>query len=83
MKIKFIILLTVLCLTPGILRSAEVWQADIQIKSIQVTEAKGELTCTVTVYNVNDDDAREATARILLPVGVKFRQRIDAEREFK
>ena len=72
MKMKFVISLAVLCLTPGIARSQEVWQADVQISAMKVTEAKGELTCTVTVFSNNDDDAREPTVRILLPVGVKF-----------
>jgi hypothetical protein len=71
MKMKFIIALAVLCLTPGILRS-EVWQADMQISSIKVAENNGELTCTVTVLSNNDDDAREPSVRVLLPVGVKF-----------
>jgi hypothetical protein len=72
MKMKFIIPLVVLCLAPGILSSAEVWQADMQISSIKITETNGELICRVTVLSNNDDDAREPSVRVLLPVGVKF-----------
>lgn len=52
--------------------SQERWQADLRISSITVAEGIGKLTCKVVVYSDHDDDARNTTIRILLPVGTKF-----------
>ena len=77
-----IILLTLLC-AAGSARAQEQWQADLQIRSVSVRQVRergargdpgtgGTLVCQVTLYNENDDDARNPTVRILFPVGVRF-----------
>ena len=48
----------------------QVWQADIQIRTLEVTRNKGSITARVVVYTENDDDAQNARLLILLPVGV-------------
>src|SRR5687768_16170552 len=47
-------------------------QADVQVRSVAVTEVGGRLTARVEVFSHNDDTARNTTLRILLPVGVRF-----------
>lgn len=46
------------------------WQADIQIRTLEVTKTKTNISVRIVVYNENDDDARDARVLILLPVGV-------------
>lgn len=48
----------------------QVWQADIQIRTLEVTRNKGTINARIVVYTENDDDARNATLLILLPTGV-------------
>jgi hypothetical protein len=69
------IIVAVLCI-PSSAWSQERWQADLQIRSVRVTQIRdrtgGKLSCEVTLYNENDDDAQRPTVRILFPVGVRF-----------
>lgn len=48
----------------------QVWQADIQIRTLEVTKSKSSMTARIVVYNERDDDAREARLVVLLPLGV-------------
>ena len=54
----------------GQFESLSVWQADIQIRTLEVTRNKGSINLRVVVYTENDDDAQNARLLILLPVGV-------------
>jgi hypothetical protein len=47
-------------------------EADIQVRSMAVTEAAARLTVKFEVFNINDDDAINTKALVLFPVGVKF-----------
>ena len=48
----------------------QVWQADIQIRTLEVTRMKAHVDVRVVVYTENDDEAQNARLLILLPVGV-------------
>src|SRR4029434_5675117 len=50
----------------------QTWQADIQIRTLEITRAKNSLNARVVVYTENDDDAQNARLLILLPVGVSI-----------
>ena len=50
--------------------ATRVWQADIQIRTLEVTKTKTAVTTRVVVYTEHDDDARDAHLLVLLPVGV-------------
>lgn len=50
--------------------SQHVWQADIQIRTLEITRNKGTINARVVVYTENDDDAQNARLLILLPIGV-------------
>ena len=50
--------------------SQQVWQADIQIRTLEVTRTKTSISARIVVYTENDDDAQNARLLILLPVGV-------------
>ena len=54
----------------GGLGSPQTWQADIQIRTLEVTRTKTSVSARVVVYTENDDDAQNARLLILLPVGV-------------
>jgi hypothetical protein len=45
------------------------WQADVQIKTLEVTRARSGLSVRVVVYTEHDDEARDVRLLILLPVG--------------
>lgn len=45
------------------------WQADVQIKTLEVTKARSGLSVRVVVYTEQNDEARDARLLILLPVG--------------
>ncbi|HEX6317018.1 MAG TPA: hypothetical protein VFZ73_19230, partial [Gemmatimonadaceae bacterium] len=45
------------------------WQADVQIKTLEVTKARSGLSVRVVIYTEHDDEARDARLLILLPVG--------------
>ena len=49
---------------------AVVWQADVQIRTLEVTRARTGISVRVVVYTEHDDEARDARLLILLPVGV-------------
>jgi hypothetical protein len=48
----------------------QVWQADVQIRTLEVTKSRTGMSVRVVVYTEHDDDARDARLLILLPVGV-------------
>ena len=54
----------------GAAESPQVWQADIQIRTLEVTRNRGSINARVVVYTENDDDAQNARLLILLPIGV-------------
>jgi hypothetical protein len=47
----------------------QLWQADIQIRTLEVTRSKSSLTARIVVYTEKDDEARNAHLIILLPLG--------------
>src|SRR5206468_5203472 len=51
-------------------RLTQVWQADIQIRTLEVTRSKSTMTARIVVFTEKDDEAREARLVILLPLGV-------------
>jgi hypothetical protein len=57
-------------------RAHRVWQADIQIRTLEVTRGKTTMSARVVIYSDNDDDAQDARLLILLPVGVGI-ERLD------
>ena len=46
------------------------WQADIQIRTLEVTRSRTGVSVRIVVYTENDDEARDARLVVLLPVGV-------------
>jgi hypothetical protein len=56
----------------GVALAQERSQADVQVRSMAVTEAGGNLTCKFVVFSFHDDDAVNTTVRVLFPVRVKF-----------
>ena len=48
------------------------WQADIQIRTLEITRSRTGMTVRVVVYTENDDEARDARILILLPVSVSI-----------
>ena len=46
------------------------WQADVQIRTLEVIKSRTSLSARVVVYTENNDDARDARLLILLPVAV-------------
>lgn len=46
------------------------WQADIQIRTLEVTRSRTGMSLRVVVYTENDDEARDARVVILVPVAV-------------
>ena len=48
----------------------QTWQADIRIRTLEVTRNTTHVTARVVVYTENDDDARDARLLILLPIGI-------------
>jgi hypothetical protein len=55
---------------PAETRQAQTWQADIQIRTLEVTRSRTGMSVRVIVYTENDDEARDARLLILLPVAV-------------
>lgn len=51
-------------------RGTQLWQADIQIRTLEVTRTVTTMSARVVIYSENDDDALNARLLILLPVGV-------------
>jgi hypothetical protein len=58
----------------GVLRAAvsqpQLWQADVQVRTVEVTKSRSGMTLRVVVYTENDDPAQDARLLVLLPVGV-------------
>ena len=48
----------------------QVWQADVQIRTLEVTKSRSSMTARIVIYNERDDDARNARLVVLLPLGV-------------
>ena len=46
------------------------WQADVQIRTLEVTKARSGLSIRIVVYTEHNDEARDTRLLILLPVGV-------------
>ena len=55
---------------PPVQPQSQRWQADIQIRTLEVTKMKTNMSVRVVVYTENDDEARDARLLILLPVGI-------------
>lgn len=51
-------------------RQGQVWQADIQIRTLEVTRSRSSMTARVVVYSEKDDEAKDARLIVLLPLGV-------------
>jgi hypothetical protein len=47
-----------------------VWQADLQIRTLEVTKNKTTMSVRVVIYTENNDEARAARVLFLLPIGV-------------
>lgn len=75
-KKLWITTLLMLVIVPVTTWSQERVQADVEVKSILVTESAGKLTCEVKVFNTHDDNAHDTMLQILLPVGVKVEPRL-------
>ena len=54
----------------GAMEGQLAWQADVQIKTLEVTKARSGISVRVVVYTEHDDVARDARLLVLLPVGV-------------
>jgi hypothetical protein len=48
----------------------QVWQADVQIRTLEVTKSRTNMTARVVVYSEKDDDARDSRLVVLLPLSV-------------
>jgi len=48
----------------------QVWQADVQIRTLEVTKSRSTMTARIVVYTEKDDEARDAHLVVLLPLGV-------------
>jgi hypothetical protein len=48
----------------------QVWQADVQIRTLEVTRSRSTMTVRVVVYSEKDDEARDSQLIVLLPLGV-------------
>jgi hypothetical protein len=52
------------------------WQADVQIKTLEVTKARSGISVRVVVYTEDDDEALDARLLILLPVGAGLQKMV-------
>lgn len=52
------------------------WQADVQIKTLEVTKARSGISVRVVVYTEHDDEARDTRLLILLPVGAGLQKMV-------
>jgi len=48
----------------------QVWQADVQIRTLEVTKSRSTMTARIVVYTEKDDEARDAHLVVFLPLGV-------------
>lgn len=71
---KWAPLTVVLCgVAVGALKASygqQVWQADVQIRTLEVTKSRTAMSVRVVVYADHDDDAKDSRLLVLLPVGV-------------
>lgn len=51
-------------------RQGQVWQADVQIRTLEVTRSRSTMTARVVIYSEKDDEARDSHLIVLLPLGV-------------
>ena len=69
-----ILALVLLPLAAGVLHAGSrqplKWQADIQIRTLEITRSRTGMSLRVVVYTENDDEARDAKVLILLPIAV-------------
>jgi hypothetical protein len=65
----FPLILTCLALPPAAAAQQHVWHADLQVRTLAVTESDGKLTARVVVA-VEQGEAMGVRVEILLPVGV-------------
>jgi len=56
--------------TAGVVDQGQVWQADIQVRTLEITKSRTSITVRVVVTTEKDDEARDAHLLILLPIGV-------------
>ncbi len=70
--LKLFLTIAMILFSGEIARARSQWQADVQVRSVNVTTANGRLTTQVEVYSDNDDVARNTTLYISLPVGTQF-----------
>jgi hypothetical protein len=59
-----------LALTTSFHGQGQVWQADVQIRTLEVTRTRSTMTVRVVVYTEKDDEARNSHLIVLLPLGV-------------
>ena len=52
------------------LEAQRLWQADVLIRSLEVTELNGNLLARIVVLSAGEDEARAARVEVLMPVGV-------------
>jgi len=62
--------LSLVALSPMFDRQGQIWQADLQIRTLEVTRTKSTITVRVVVYTEKDDEARSSHLIVLLPLGV-------------
>lgn len=51
-------------------QAPQLWQADIQVRTLEVLRGKTGLSARVVVFTQHDDEAQDARLLFLLPVGV-------------
>ena len=51
-------------------RQGQVWQADVQIRTLEVTRTRSTITVRIVIYTEKDDEARDSHLIVLLPIGV-------------
>jgi len=51
-------------------RQGQVWQADVQIRTLEVTRSRSTMTARIVIYSERDDEARDSHLIVLLPLGV-------------
>ena len=55
---------------PVSLEAQRLWQADLQVRSLDVTILNGNLIARIILVSAADDEARAAKVEVLMPVGV-------------
>lgn len=52
------------------LRAQRLWQADIQVRSLDLSVLNGNLVVRILLVSEADDESRAARVEVLMPVGV-------------